>query len=267
MPPVYASLAALLYAAALLLQRWSIFPGQDDKSRSLVRLMRISGGLALLLHGFALGSEMIRPEGLRLGLFNMFSLICGAVVLLVLLSSLTKPLQNLLLALFPLAAASILLNLAVSDSYLARELPVGLMVHIVVAILAYSVISIATLQALFLRYADRKLKDRTDSRLLAAMPPLQTMEALLFELLVTGLILLSLAIGSGFVFLTDIMDQRLVHHTVLTLASWVVFALLLFGHWRRGWRGSTAISLTLAGYGLLVLGYFGSKLVMELILG
>ena len=260
-------MAILFYSGAFALQGWSLLPGQVSRRQLLTRLVYILGASALLLHACTLGGEIFSTAGVLLGLFNMFSLICGAIVLLVLLSSLTKPLANLLLALFPLAAVSILLNLATLGSYTPRrELASELIAHLLIAVLAYSVISIATLQAFFLRYADRRLKNRRASWLLEAMPPLQTMEALLFELLVIGLILLSLTIGSGFLYLTDIMGQHVVHHTVLTLASWLVFAILLWGHWRRGWRGATAISLTLAGYALLVLGYFGSKLILELIL-
>lgn len=250
--------AILLYLAAFFSRLRGLAP---------VFPPRLLAAVALPLHAIALGGEMFGAAGVQLGLFNMLSLICWAIVLLVLVSSLSKPLQNLLPALLPVAAMSLVLSLATRSGATPRaDLPPGLVAHLLIAVLAFSVISIATLQALFLRYANRQLKNRSDSRLLRALPPLQTMEALLFELLVTGLILLSLTLGSGFLFMTDIMAQRVVHHTVLALAAWIVFAVLLWGHWRLGWRGATASSLTLAGYGLLVLGYFGSKLVLEMIL-
>ena len=55
--------------------------------------------------------------------------------------------------------------------------------------------------------------------------------------------------------------------TVLSLVAWAFFAVLLYGRWRYGWRGRLAVRGALAGYALLVLAYFGSKLVLELILG
>jgi ABC-type uncharacterized transport system permease subunit len=98
------------------------------------------------------------------------------------------------------------------------------------------------------------------------LPPLQTMEALLFNLLWAGIAVLTLAIGSGFLFLEDMFAQRVVHHTVLAIASWCVYAALLAGRQVFGWRGSTAVRWTLIAFLLLVLGYFGSKFVIEILL-
>jgi ABC-type uncharacterized transport system permease subunit len=57
-----------------------------------------------------------------------------------------------------------------------------------------------------------------------------------------------------------------VHKTVLSILAWWVFAILLWGHWRYGWRGRTAIRWSLSGFVVLMLAYFGTKLVIELIL-
>jgi ABC-type uncharacterized transport system permease subunit len=54
---------------------------------------------------------------------------------------------------------------------------------------------------------------------------------------------------------------------VLSLIAWAVFATLLWGHWKFGWRGRTAIRWTLGGFVFLMLAYFGSKMVLELMLG
>ena len=92
------------------------------------------------------------------------------------------------------------------------------------------------------------------------------MESMLFELLWIGVSLLSISIASGFVFIDDIFSQSLVHKTVLTLIAWLLFSVLLWGHYQLGWRSRTAVRLTLAGFVLLMLAFFGSKLVLELIL-
>jgi ABC-type uncharacterized transport system permease subunit len=98
------------------------------------------------------------------------------------------------------------------------------------------------------------------------MPPLQTMEALLFQIIAVGELLLSVALLSGFVYLEDIFAQHLMHKTVLSIFAWLVFAVLLWGRWRLGWRGKLAIRWTLAGFVALMLAYFGSKFVLELVL-
>ena len=92
------------------------------------------------------------------------------------------------------------------------------------------------------------------------------METLLFELIWVGLALLTLAIGSGIIYLDDIFAQHLVHKSTLSIAAWLIFAMLLWGRHQWGWRSQTAVRWTLGGFATLMLGYFGSKLVLELIL-
>jgi ABC-type uncharacterized transport system permease subunit len=81
-----------------------------------------------------------------------------------------------------------------------------------------------------------------------------------------GFVLLTLALISGFAFLDDMFAQHLVHKTVLSTLAWLIFGGLLIGRFRYGWRGRTAITWTLSGFGVLILAYFGSKAVLELIL-
>jgi len=82
----------------------------------------------------------------------------------------------------------------------------------------------------------------------------------------TGIALLSISIISGFAFLDDMFAQRVVHHTVLSSAAWVMYTGLLVGHRLLGWRGTTAVRWTLIAFVLLLLGYFGSKFVLEIVL-
>jgi len=96
---------------------------------------------------------------------------------------------------------------------------------------------------------------------------LQTMEALLFQMLAAGFVMQSLSLATGFMFVEDLFAQHLVHKTVLSILAWFVFAILLWGRWRYGWRGKTAIRWTLGGFVSLLLAYLGSKMVLELVLG
>ncbi len=99
------------------------------------------------------------------------------------------------------------------------------------------------------------------------MPPLEAAEQGLFACIWLGFFLLSLAIFSGLIFVENLLAQHLVHKTVLSVLGWLVFATLLFGRWRFGWRGQTASAWTLGGVATLLLAYFGSRLILELILG
>ena len=120
--------------------------------------------------------------------------------------------------------------------------------------------------ALLLLLQDHHLKHKHPSGLIRNFPPLQTMESLLFGFLWAGWLLLSLSLLSGWLFFEDLFAQHLVHKTVLSCIAWVVFAVLLAGRHQLGWRGHKAIRWTLAGFCLLMLAYFGSKLVREFIL-
>jgi len=92
------------------------------------------------------------------------------------------------------------------------------------------------------------------------------MESLLFEVLAAGQIFLSIALLTGFVFLDDLWAQHVVHKTVLSLVAWVIFTILLIGHYRLGWRGRTAIRWTLWGFANLAVAFLGTKLVLEFLL-
>jgi ABC-type uncharacterized transport system permease subunit len=141
-----------------------------------------------------------------------------------------------------------------------------LQIHILISLIAYSMLTIAAVQAVVLAVQDRQLHNHRPGGMMRALPPLQWMEHLLFQLIAVGFVLLTLALGTGFVFLQDIFAQHLVHKTVLSIAAWLVFAVLLWGRARFGWRGRTAIRWTLGGFFALMLAYFGSKLVLELVL-
>lgn len=92
------------------------------------------------------------------------------------------------------------------------------------------------------------------------------MERVLFELVWAGIVLLTLSIISGLLFLDNFFAQHLAHKTVLSLLAWVIFTTLLIGRYRFGWRGMRAVRWTLGGCALLILAYFGSKFVLEVVL-
>ena len=119
---------------------------------------------------------------------------------------------------------------------------------------------------ILLAIQDRHLHNRQPGGFIRALPPLQVMEALLFQMIGVGYVLLTLALLTGILFLEDIFAQHLVHKTVLSIIAWLVFGILLWGRWHFGWRGRVAIRWTIGGFIFLMLAYFGSKFVLELIL-
>jgi ABC-type uncharacterized transport system permease subunit len=221
---------------------------------------------AWVLHGFHLYLHLFTKAGLLLDLGATLSLTAWAVIGVILFSSLRKPVSSLLIFAAPVAALSVAVDTVSMPTLEGRHFIPGILLHIVTSILSYALFAVAACQAVLLIYQNRHLKQHQSSRLVASLPPLQTMESLLFEVLAAGQVLLSIALLTGLLFLDDLWAQHVVHKTILSLVAWVIFSILLFGHYRLGWRGRTAIRWTLWGFANLVLAFFGTKLVLEFLL-
>ncbi len=255
--------AIILYIAAAVSRFYRI----GNLALSPKHILLLLGALAISLHALVLYQDMVTPSGLNLGFFNAASLIAWVIALLLLLTLLRQPVENLAIVLFPIAALTIALEgYFHAERILSPETEFGVTLHILFSILAYSLLSLSALQALFLALQDYQLHHKHPGWVMQKLPPLQVMETLLFQMIAVGFVLLSLSLISGFVFLEDIFAQHLVHKTVLSIAAWCVFAMLLWGRMRYGWRGRTAIRWNLSGFVVLMLAYFGSKMVLELIL-
>lgn len=257
--------AVLLYATAglLLTLRLAKTSLAHPWPKSLP--LAIAGGAALL-HALVLYQHMVLPEGLNLGFFNALSLVAWLAAVVVLLSSFVGPVENLGIVVLPITALAAALGLLLPSQRLIAHAEPALETHILLSVLAYALLAMASVQALLLAFQDRALHRGKPGGLIRGLPPLMTMESLLFQMIAGGFVFLSLALLTGFLFLEDIFAQHLVHKTTLSIAAWVVFGVLLLGRWRYGWRGRVAMRWTLSGFGVLVLAYFGSKLVLELIL-
>jgi ABC-type uncharacterized transport system permease subunit len=264
MHPLLPSLAAAcLYAGAATYQGLRL----TQRSTPDKRLLALLGVLALFFHGGSLFLQLHDVHGLTLDFFNAASLIAYAVIALTLLACLRIPVENLLLLLFPLGGLTVLAaEFLPSGTIRPIDEHPGILAHILLSILAYGMLTIAVFQSILLLLQDHQLKHKHPSGLIKNFPPLQTMESLLFGVLWAGWLLLSLSLLSGALFLDDLLAQHLAHKTILSSFAWVVFAVLLWGRHRLGWRGHKAIRWTLAGFCLLMLAYFGSKLVREFIL-
>lgn len=254
------------YAAATFQQQRRLAAGAaaSERSRHPALLLGLAG---TVLHGYLLHKAVFLPFGLNLHFFSMISLITWLAALLLLLAVITQPVENLGIITFPLSALGLLAQTLwpLSASNLT-PLSTEVQLHILISVLAYSLLALAAAQALLLALQDRQLRNRRPGGFIRALPPLETMERLLFQMIGLGFILLSLSLLTGFLYLEDLFAQHLVHKTALSLIAWLVFSILLWGRWRFGWRGRKAIAWTLAGFALLVLAYLGSKLVLELIL-
>lgn len=259
-------LTAILYLASGTLIALRLFL-RDSEFRPPRVLGLVLGAAGVIVHALLLYQNIITETGINLGFFNAVSLAAWTILALLLGSASTKPVENLGIVLFPLAALMVYLESRYPTvRLLGQSASWGLKIHVLVSMLAYSLLALASVQAILLAIQDHHLHNRHPGGFVRALPPLQTMESLLFEMIGAGFMLLTLSLLSGFVFLEDMLAQHLVHKTILSVLGWFVFGTLLIGRFRAGWRGRTAIIWTLSGFVVLMLAYFGSKAVLELIL-
>jgi len=260
-----AALIAYAAAFALLWRRLPALRQGETPHKSSAIIVAFVGAL---LHVGVLVSCTCDSEGIDLGVLKALSLSGLVTLLIVLVSSLRQPLENLLLPVLPLTMLGLAAQLAWPS---APQNMIGhqpaLEIHIMLSILAYSLFTLAALQALLLANQHRALHARRPSAFAHILPPLEDMETLLFRMISAGFVLLTFALLTGFMYLENIFAQHLVHKTVLSIISWAVFGALLIGRYSMGWRGQTAVRWTLSGYAVLLLGFIGSKIVLEWVLG
>lgn len=267
-PLAFQCLAALLYAV-LSLHLWrrhwtaAAAPAADHAGRLLLLA-------ALAVHAAAVFGPMFAGDTLRIGVGDALSAILWITVLIYGMGSLVYRLEALQALILPVAAAAALLPALLPA---AKVIPsagdLAFRLHLVLSMLAYSLFTIASLHVLLMAMLERRLHRGALSSGLNRLPPLLTMETLLFRIIWAGFLTLTLTLASGIVFSEEMFGQaaRFNHKTLFGFISWFVFAALLAGrHW-RGWRGRIAVRWTLAGFLLLVLAYLGSKFVLEVLLG
>lgn len=244
---------ALLVARHLRARNWMVG-----------KTTRIIAGVAALLHAASAWLAIATPDGVDFSLFVVGSLVAVVLVAALLLVSLAQPLHNLYLLMLPLAALAIVGSLLLGGTTGRRaQVDIGLVAHAVVAVAAYSVLALAAFQSLLYLVLDRRLRHHEAIGAATGLPPLQTMESMLFVLLWTGLALLTGAIVTALAFLDDVLAPHLVQHTTLATASWFLYVVLLGGHFLFGWRGRTTTLLALVAFAVLALAYFGGKFVVE----
>lgn len=227
-------------------------------------------GLSLVLHALGLYGSLIDTAGMRFSFSLALSLMMWLAVLIYWMESFLARMEGMQPMVLPLAAACALLPAIFrADHLVAHAQALGFQFHFLAAMLAYSLLTLSALHAIFMGFTENALHRRTFKRSLASLPPLLVMESLLFKMLTAGFTLLTLAVGSGLLFSEALFGRPLTldHKTFFAIASWVIFATLLFGRHVWGWRGKRALRWTLSGFALLVLAYVGSRFVVEVLLG
>lgn len=264
---------ALLYAGLAFYfwrTRWATTAGTPAPGASFNVIEHYAVLAPLALHTWLLARAAYAPDGLHLGVGNAISAILWLTVLIYWLGNFYYRLDGLQSLVLPVAAAASVLP-AVFPSL--KPLPhtelAAFKIHLLIAMLAYSLFTIASLHVLLMALLERQLHGRALPRALRGLPPLLAMEALLFQIIWAGFILLTLTLATGMVYSEELFGKaaKFNHKTVFGVLSWLVFAALLTGRHVYGWRGRIAVRWTLTGFLMLVLAYVGSKFVLEVILG
>jgi len=258
-----ALISGTFYIVAALIASKQLLSSQHPLSGTFLLAVVI----ALTTHTMWLYQHVIMIDGQNLQILNVVSLVTFIISLLSTVAS--KRLNTGIL--LPVVYGFTVLNF-IAVSYLPSHFITHLETHpevgshIILALLAYSILTIASLFALQLAYLDYRLKNRKSPLTKINMPPIMTLEKSLFQFIFIGFILLSCTLLTGFIFLDDMFAQGKAHKAILSIIAWIIYGVLLWGHFKAGWRGRSTIYITIAGSSLLTLAYFGSHFVREIIL-
>ncbi len=282
------AIAALLYAG-LAVHFWRTrWRAARPHSPGLAPWERAAILAPLALHTWLLYQALFVAPELRFGFGQALSVTLWLAVLIYWFESLFVNLEGMQAIVLGAAAVCVLLP-GIFPGLAAPPEASGLAfrAHLALAMLAYSLFTIGAIHALLMALIERRLhRDRLFGGRrdegepagrsagllegpLASLPPLLTLERLLFRILALGFVLLTLTLVTGAIYSEEVFGRalRLNHKTVFAILSCVIFGLLLAGRWRYGWRGRRALRWTLAGFVMLLLAYVGSRFVMEVILG
>jgi len=268
---VFYLITSLMYAALAVYfwrTRWAAAtPAAGGNPKTLEHLAVL---VPLISHAMLLYSSVFAGDSMHLGVGNAVSTIVWLTVLIYWLGNFFYNIEGLQAMVMPVAAACALLPALFPP---VRALPntelAAFKVHLLISLFAYSLFTIASLHVLLMALLERRLHGGELPAALQKLPPLLTMETLLFRIITAGFVLLTLTLATGIVFSEELFGQamRFNHKTVFGILSWLIFAALLGGRQLYGWRGRIAVRWTLTGFLMLVLAYIGSKFVLEVILG
>jgi len=258
--------------------RWRGEPRTAPARPELNLAERVAILAPLALHAWLLEQGIFGGPELRFGFaFALSAMLCLAV-LIYWVESLFFSLVGMQPLVLGAAAIGVLLPAWFPGRLMADAAAPDFKIHLGLAIVAYSVFTIALLHAVLMALADRLLHrkgaagDALSGDLLhgpaAGLPPLLTIERMFFRLVGVAFVLLTLVLATGMTLSESMFGRamRLNHETVFAVMAWLTFAVLLWGRLARGWRGRTALRWTVAGFVMVLLANIGTAFVLEVLL-
>jgi ABC-type uncharacterized transport system permease subunit len=246
--------------------RWHQTPAISVRQ---LRFEHVIVALILLIHACAVFPPILQSDHLDFGTAEALSVIAWVALMSYWLATFSVRLDGLQPILFFISALFMGLTFLLPTNY-AVAVPATLFfkIHFTLAMLAYGLTLYAVWLALLIWIADRQLHLTRGKSLLNRLPSLLTLEKYLFDSIVIGFILLSLALITGFSFPTQGFGRVFYysHKVIFSILAWFVFAILLWGRLHRGWRGRFAVNWVMVGFIFLIVGYIGSSIVLHVIL-
>lgn len=259
-------LLALGYAALAWMDR----PVRDGAAvPSRAGIWRWAMAVAVLGHLFVVARLVFQDEGVNLSFAVSLSLIGLLLAMWLWLSGLLMPVPGMALRTLPIVAVAALLPVLLpAPHWLPYSTDVVAAAHLVVALLAFALFVIAAVQAAAMLALQQDLR-RGMAAAAGPMPPVLTLERWLFGLIAVGFTLLTATLASGIIFSEALFGKAIQfsHKTLFSVLAWLLFGVLLAGRWRWGWRGRKALRWVVIGSLMLLIGYAGSKFVLEVLLG
>lgn len=270
LPPIASSVLYAVLGIHFWNSRWKKDGRNESGALTMQSWERFSILAALVTHGVGLYDGIFGAGMMRFSFSFALSLMLWLAVLIYWLESFQSRMEGLQPMVLPIASICAVLPVFFPQVHTIDHASTwAFKVHFIAAMLAYSLFTLSALHAVFMGLVEKKLHQRELDPHLSSLPPILTMETLLFRVISVAFFLLTVALGSGLIFSESIFGKALTfdHKTLFAFVSWGVFAALLVGRKAYGWRGRIALRWTLAGFLILLLAYIGSRFVSEVVLG
>ena len=257
----------LLYLLAAIAFAMSRLPQHAARSQLLLTAAFASALVGLGFHAEILYSAIRQADGLNLSIASAVSLIGFQLALISLIGGIEPRLRGMSSGLLALGAIAALALGTSTEVQPGTPLTWQIQAHILISMFAYGLLTAGAIVAVYALLLDRRLRSGRFASGNPLFAPLETTEKMLFGVAAAGFAGLLLAVVSGFAFVDNLFAQHLVHKTALSLLALTLFGILLGGRLFAGWRSRRAIFLYLWGFLILCLAYFGSRFILEELLG
>lgn len=259
---IFSASAMFFYCIALVLVTSRLFHPDGPNRRAVAG----TAAIAVILHAAALSQVIFTTDGQNFSLTNVISLVNWIIAFTFTVLMFRLKVIVVVPVVYACSVLSVALLWLLPPKFIIHfELYPEVLAHVILSLMAYSALMIAALYAIQLAMIQNKLKKK-QVMLSPGIPPLMTVEKQLYHLVIIGVILLSLSLATGFIFLEDMFADGKGHKAILSIMAWFVYIIMLWQQYWVGCKIRTAVIYTLTGATLLSLAYFGARIVKELIL-